>query len=158
MLVRFALRDSALLAFAWGLWWLLAERSAGSGFVADFSGWVVGLMLFVGASVFHEWGHFLGAVLTRSRVKIRHKLTSAFVFSFPAEGNNLGQFVAMSLGGFLATAASILVFYTLLPDAYLATRVARGGAIFLAFLGVTLEVPLLVYGLVKRGVPTQAAV
>lgn len=158
MLLRFALRDLVIFALAIGGWWSLAERSASNGFVADLAGWIVGVLLFACAYLAHEWSHYLGAILAGARVSIGENLASGFLFSFGAEGNTLGQFVAMSIAGFLATAAVIAFFYTQLPDAYLATRVARGGSIFLALLGVTLELPLLLYALVTRSVPKQAAV
>ena len=42
--------------------------------------------------------------------------------------------------------------------AYLASRVARGGTVFLALLGLVLELPLLLYGIAKGDVPSQVAV
>ncbi|HPG24005.1 MAG TPA: hypothetical protein PLW10_00090 [Myxococcota bacterium] len=158
MLIRFALRDGTIFAVALALWWLLAARSAGGDFVADFAGWVTGLLLAVCAYLAHEWSHYLGAVAMGSRVSVGTNLASGFLFRFEAAGNSLAQFVVMSLAGFVATALALAVFYTQLPDAWLASRVARGGAVFLAFLGLTLELPLLLYGLAIRGVPRQVAV
>ncbi len=158
MLYRFIVRDLAIVALATIAWWLLAARSAGTGFVADLSGWIVGLLLFVCAYLAHEWSHYLAALAAGGKAGVGENLASGFLFSFGPEGNTLGTFVAMSLGGFAATGAAIAFFYLGLPDAYLATRVARGGVLFLALLGVTLELPLLIYGLVTRSVPKQAAV
>jgi len=158
LLGRFILRDAVIVGIALGLWWLLAPRSLGAGFVADFSGWVAGLMLGVCAYLAHEWSHYLGAVAMRSKVATGTNLGSGFLFSFDAEENSLAQFVVMSLAGFVATALVVFAFYSFLPDEYLATRIARGSVLFLAFLGITLEVPLLSYGLFTRGVPKQVAV
>ena len=158
MLLRFVIRDLVILAASLGIWQLLAERSAGVGFIADFSGWVAGMMLFACAYLAHEWSHYLGALAMGSRVDVGRKLASGFLFSFPAEGNTLSQFVVMSLAGFAATAAVIVAYTVFLPDAWLASRVARGGALFLAFLGVVLELPLLIKALVTRAVPGEAAV
>lgn len=158
MLARFVARDLIIVSLTIVLWWLLAEKSQGGGAVADLSGWVAGLMMGVCAYLAHEWSHYLGALAAGSRVEIGSHLASGFLFSFPAEGNSLGQFVMMSLAGFVATALSVWAFYSYLPDAYLATRVARGGALFLALLGVTLEFPLLMMALVTKSVPKQAAV
>ena len=158
MLLRFLLRDLSIVALAVAAWWALASRSAHSGFVADFSGWIVGLLVFACAYLAHEWSHYLGAVLTGSRVRVGTNLASGFLFSFGSEGNSLGQFVVMSVSGFIATAIAVAFAYLVLPDAYLATRVARGGVLFLTFLGVVLELPLLLYALVTRSVPRQAAV
>lgn len=158
MLLRFALRDLVIVALATSAWWGLAARSAEAGFVADLSGWIVGILLFACAYLAHEWSHYLGAVASGAAVGIGENLASGFLFSFGSEGNTLSQFVVMSLGGFVATGAAVAFFYLGLPDAYLATRVARGGVLFLALLGVTLELPLLLYALITRSVPKQAAV
>ncbi|MFK7895539.1 MAG: hypothetical protein AB8G23_06865 [Myxococcota bacterium] len=158
MLRRFLIRDLVIVALALGLWWLLAARSADQGFLSDFSGWVAGLMMGACAYLAHEWSHYLGAVAMRSKVSVGENLGSGFLFSFDAEENSLAQFVVMSLSGFLATALVVYAFYAFLPDAYFASRVARGGALFLAFLGLVLETPLLLYGLATRGVPKQVAV
>jgi hypothetical protein len=58
----------------------------------------------------------------------------------------------MSLTGFAATAVVIWIVY-LLPDAWLASRVARGLVLFLTLLAVVLEVPLVIYSLVTNKVP-----
>jgi len=158
MLFRFLLRDSFIFAVALGLWWLLAARSAGEGMVADFAGWTTGLMLGVCAYLAHEWSHYLGAVAMGSTVRTGENLASGFLFSFDAESNTLASFVVMSLAGFVATAAVVFAYYAFLPDAYLASRVARGGALFLAFLGIVLELPLLLAGVFTRSVPRQVAV
>jgi len=158
MLIRFLIRDVMIVGATGLAWWGLAARSAGTGLMADFSGWIVGLLLFACAYLAHEWSHYLGAVAMRSNVLVGTNLGSGFLFSFQPEGNSVAQFVVMSVSGFVATAAAVAFFYYGLPDEYLATRIARGGALFLAFLGVALEVPLLTYGLITRAVPKQVAV
>jgi len=158
VLARFLLRDSIIFLLAFGLWHLLAESSAGRGVVADFTGWVVGLMLGVCAYLAHEWSHYLGALAMGSKVRTGDRLASGFLFSFDAEGNTLASFVVMSVSGFVATAVFVFAYYAFLPDAYLASRVARGGALFLAFLGVVLELPLLMAGIFSRRVPKQVSV
>ena len=158
MLYRFIARDLILVGAALGLWWMLAEGSAGTGMVADLSGWIAGLMMGVCAYLAHEWSHYLAAVAMRSRVQTGTNLASGFLFSFDAEGNRVSQFVVMSLAGFVATAAVLFAFYTYLPEPYLATRIARGSVVFLALLGVTLELPLLLVGVFTKRVPNQVAV
>jgi hypothetical protein len=154
---RLAARDGGIVAFGLGAWWLLAARSAGDGLVADFSGFVAGLALGATAFVLHEWGHLLGAFASASRVRASASLGSPFVFSFSPR-NSLAQFLVMSFTGFAATGAMLWAFYTQLPDAWLASRVARGAALFLAFLGVVLELPLVAVSLYTRATPGAAAV
>ena len=158
MYAKFAVRDGAFIAVAWAVWWLVAESSAGGGWVADLTGFGAGLLVGGTAFVLHEWGHLAGALVSRSVLHLNHDLRAPFIYSFDARKNSLKQFVSMSLGGFVATAVLVISFYLWLPDDLLASRVARGAALFLAFLGVTLEVPLFVVALVTRRVPAVAAV
>lgn len=158
MLKRFLMRDGAIAAVALLVWLGLAPLSAGSAWTADLTGWIAGLLATACAYLAHEWSHYLGAVATGSRVPLADRLSSAFLFRFEAETNTLAQFVVMSLAGFAATAVAVWLFYAWLPDDLLATRIARGGVLFLALLGLVLELPLLLYGLVTGGVPKQVSV
>lgn len=158
MYAKFAARDGLIIAVAWLIWWLAAGYSAGSGLRADFTGFVAGVMLGAVGAVLHEWAHLLAALASRSVLLINHNLRSPFIFSYDSRENSLAQFVIMSSGGFVATAAIVILYYVYLPDALLASRVARGAALFLAFLGVFLELPLLLFALYSRAVPAAAAV
>lgn len=158
MFLRFAIRDFGFVGVAAGIWYLLAGHSTGAGFVSDLSGVVAGLAAGASAYVLHEWGHLLAAFAARSTVTPGARLSSAFVFGFDAERNTLGQFLVMSLGGFVATGLLVFAFYAFLPDDLLASRVARGVVVFLALLTIVLELPLVVWGLVKRGVPAPVDV
>lgn len=156
-LLRYAARDLVVISLAVVAWIFLAPLSAGAGWVADLSGWVAGLLVVASGSVLHEWGHLTAALATRSDLAINDRLGTGFTFRFEPS-NSLRNFVAMSLGGLLTTAALVVATYTVLPDGLLASRVARGGLLFLATLGVVLEMPLLLTGLVKRRTPPAAAV
>ena len=158
MYLRFAARDVSILAISVGLWWLLAERSSGVGVVADFAGVAAGLLLGVCAYLLHEWGHLLGALVTRSRLKVAQSLRAAFIFSFDSKENSLAQFLVMSFSGFAATAAVVWAYYVYLPEGLLATRVARGVVLLLAFGGLAVEFPLVLFALRKRAIPRVAAV
>lgn len=158
MLRRFLIRDASIVGVAGLAWTFLAPISSGSAWFADLAGWISGLLLAVCAYLAHEWSHYLGAVATGSKVPLGDELSSAFLFRFDAESNSLFQFVVMSLAGFVATAVAVWLFYALLPDLWLASRVARGGVLFLSLLGVVLELPLLLYGLAIGGVPKQVSV
>ncbi|MDX2166847.1 MAG: hypothetical protein SF182_07275 [Deltaproteobacteria bacterium] len=143
MFVKLLLRDGLIAAFVVLAWWLAAPWSAGSGPLADVSGALLGVGAFVVVHLAHEWGHVVGARLTRSRIAAPARLSSPFLFSFDSRQNSQRQFVVMSLSGFAVTAAAVYVAYALLPEAWLATRVARGMVVFSAALTVLLEVPLL---------------
>jgi hypothetical protein len=146
-------RDLGIAAVAVGIWIVAAPRSAGAGVVADFTGVVAGLLVGACAYLAHEWGHLLGALASGSVVRRPTSLRSRSLFDFDAKRNSRAQFLAMSFPGFAATALALWVVYALLPSDLLATRVARGAVVFLAFLGLVLEVPLVVYSLVSHKVP-----
>ena len=67
------------------------------------------------ASILHEWGHFLGARLSRSNAPLLEKTFSFFFFNFKDEGNTKSQFLKMSLGGPIANWSLVIAFFFLLP-------------------------------------------
>lgn len=152
MLPKLAVRDLVLVAVAGLLWWGLAGYSGGGGWTADLAG-LVGLPLGLVAYVLHEWGHLAGAVASGSRVRFAGRLSSPFVFSFDSRSNSRRQFLVMSAGGFIMTGAAVWAVYALLPDGLLASRVARGTVLFLALLGVVVELPLVFLALGRRKLP-----
>ena len=158
MYAKFAIRDGVFVTVALLVWWLAAESSAGTGLLADFTGVVAGVLFGLSGALLHEWGHLLAALAAGSVLQANENLASPFSFSFDPRQNSLAQFVVMSVGGLGVTALLVIGFYVYLPDGLLASRVARGVVLFLAFLGVTLEVPLLLFALGTRGVPAVAAV
>jgi hypothetical protein len=145
-------RDLGILTVSALAWWLAAPLSAGSGALSDIAGVLLGALFGASAFLVHEWGHLVGALATRSAIQAPAALTSPFVFTFESRKNTRRQFLAMSLTGFAATAVVIWIVY-LLPDAWLASRVARGLVLFLTLLTIVLEVPLVVYSLVTNKVP-----
>ena len=73
--------------------------------------------------------------------------------------SSAGEGATADLSGWIpGSTMGVFAFYTYLRDSYLATRIARGGALFLALLGVALEVPLLLTGILTKKVPKQVAV
>lgn len=153
MFTKLAVRDVLILALGVVLWQVAAHWSAADTMLGDFSGLVVGLVLGIGGYLLHEWGHLTGALLTGSRVEAPASLKTGFLFSFDSQQNDLRQFLVMSFSGFAATALVVWAFYSFLPDGLLASRVARGVALVGAFLTVFIELPLVGYALLGRGLP-----
>lgn len=153
MFVRLALRDLAIVSAVAVAWIALGDLSAGPGVVADLLGVVLGLALVAVCYAGHEWGHLGGALATRSVVLAPERLSALSLFSFDSKRNTRSQFLAMSFAGFAMTGVALVLVYGLLPGDWLATRVARGGVALLAGLAVVLEVPLVVYALVRPTLP-----
>jgi hypothetical protein len=153
MYARLFARDLAIVAAIGVLWSAAAGSSAGTGPVADLSGLLAGVALGACALPLHEWGHFLGAVASRSAISPATSLRRVFAFSFDSRGNSRRQFLAMSIGGWLGTAVAVWVAYGLLPSELLATRVARGMALLSVLLVAVTEVPLLLGALWTGRIP-----
>jgi hypothetical protein len=111
----------------------------------------------VGATIcaynLHEWGHLIGAHLTRSVYVPARRLISPFLFSYDAEGNTRRQFLIMSLGGFAATALFVVAFLLWMPQDQQAGRIALRGALVLAGLTVVIELPIFFRALLGNTVP-----
>lgn len=148
-----AARDALLVAIALLAWGTLSSYSAGSGPVADFAGVVLGGGLAFCAYTAHEWGHILGGLLGRSVMRPGDSLTSFSNFVYDSKQNNRPQFLLMSIMGFIPTGIAVWLFFTQLPEAELATHVARGIVLFLVLLGVVLELPLVIWALVRKDLP-----
>lgn len=157
MIGKFVLRDSGIVALAVAAWWALAGVSAGDGPAADAAGVVCGGLGGAVAFVLHEWGHLVAGLAAGGTFPVASDLKSPFLFDIDPD-NGIRQFTIMSLGGFAVTAVGIVVVYTLLPDALLATRVARGVVVFLALLTLVLEVPLLLFTIWSGEIPEVASV
>jgi len=153
MFVKLAIRDAVVVIVAMGLWLWLSAFSLGMGMLSDFTGVVAGVALAACAYIFHEWGHLMGAFAAGGVVHPPASLKSAYIFSFDRKKNTRGQFLVMSAGGFIATGVALWAVYTFIPDDELASRVARGGVLFLVFLGVSLELPLVGWSLLSSELP-----
>lgn len=153
MLWKLALRDTGILTVASLLYLLLAPLSAGAGMLGDFTGIVAGLAVGLATFLLHEWGHLLGALGSRSNVRLPERLGSIYLFSYDSRRNSRRQFVIMSLSGFAVTGVAVWAAYAWLPDGQLATRVGRGAVLVLAFFTVVLEVPLLLWSLARPTLP-----
>ncbi len=149
MFSKIAVRDALLLVVVALLWTFVAPLSAGGGALADLSGLLVGLAVGVATFLLHEWGHLLGGLASGSEVRAPKSLRSAYLFSFDTKANSRRQFLIMSVGGFIVTGAAIWLAYFVMPGELLATRVARGAIVFLASLTVFIEIPLVLFSLVR---------
>lgn len=152
MFRRFAIRDLTILLGTVGLWWLSLETHAHSTLASVLS-IGAGLGAAVCAYNLHEWGHLIGAHLTRSVYVPAKRLISPFLFSYDAERNTRRQFLVMSLAGFVATALFVAGFVLWMPQDQQAGRIALRGALILAGLTVLIEFPIFFRALFGNKVP-----
>lgn len=112
-LARQALTHGAVFALlVFGATALQDREQAGSGgaslYLAESLAFLIGLAL---SHIIHEWGHFLGAVLSGAMLTVREKVSPLFFdFEFPA--NTPRQFLWMSAGG-LSGNLVLLLFLSL---------------------------------------------
>lgn len=150
---QLALRDATLVLLALLAWYFLSSYSAGADAWADFAGVVLGAGLGFCAYTAHEWGHILGGYLSRSVMRPGTSITSFSNFVYDSQKNSRPQFLLMSIMGFIPTGIAVWLFYSYLPEGELATHVARGIVLFLVLLGVVLELPLVIWALVRKDLP-----
>jgi hypothetical protein len=153
MFAKLLARDLTIVALAALLWRVAAAASATPGFAGDLAGVLAGATLGACAYLLHEWGHLAGALLAGSSVRPGRSLASGFLFSFDSRANTRRQFLALSLGGWSATALALGLAYARLPDDLFATRVARGVVDANVLLVILLEVPLVAWSLWTGRVP-----
>lgn len=115
---------------------------------------VAGALTALSSYLAHEWGHLIGAWLGGATVEVADRPSSVFLFRFDTERSGRRDFLAMSLGGFVASALSVAFLVVALPLEG-AAGTAGWIALALAALGVlatlVLEVP--VAWRVARGAP-----
>jgi len=137
----FAARDLTILLGTVAAWWLSLSMDAGTTLANVFA-----VSAGVGAAIcafnLHEWGHLIGAHLTRSVYTPAKRLISPFLFSYDENRNSRRQFLIMSLAGFAATALFVAAFLLWMPQDQLAGRIALRVALVLAGLTVVIEFPI----------------
>lgn len=152
MFRRFVIRDVTILLGTVAAWWLSLTVESGTRLASGLS--IAGG---VGAAVcaynLHEWGHLIGAHLTRSVYVPARRIFSPFLFSYDDQENTREQFLIMSLAGFLATALFVVGFVLWMPQDQQAGRIALRSALVLAGLTVVIELPIFFRALLGNKVP-----
>ncbi|MGH8461547.1 MAG: hypothetical protein ACRESS_08085 [Stenotrophobium sp.] len=135
-------RDGLLIAATAALWMYTLNLGTALGVWPVTLNILTGLMTVLIGYLLHEWGHLIGAWFSGSAVHLpQGALSSPFLFRFDTGLNNRRQFLAMSAGGFIASAAVVVALLLALPAGRLASHVA----LVLTLLGVlatfVLEIP-----------------
>ncbi|MGH0035778.1 MAG: hypothetical protein ACQGVK_12200 [Myxococcota bacterium] len=158
MRLKLALRDVTILLFALFFWRLESDLRGGDpNAAATCVAVVAGVATVLCGYLAHEWGHLAGGWLSRAVVHHPRSLLAVFLFRFDADRNGRGQFLAMSLGGFAASAVVVALLLEILPRDSLAGRLALTLTLLGVVATVILELPA--FWRVARGapIPTGAA-
>ena len=131
------IKDLAVVFAAVSLWaaadtWYVVTGMWLAQIIAVGDAILVGLLL---SSLFHEWGHYAGAVFGKSEVcRVTPKGLSLFRFNFDYAANNHQQFHWMTYGGHIFHWAILLIIFIALPMDSLG-RISLVGALvgFIAF-------------------------
>ena len=148
---RMLTRDVLLLLLAALAWRADAALRGQPGALAALVAVAAGALAAIAVYLAHEWGHWLAARAAGSRVHYPARVTSTFLFFFDVGANDRRQFLAMSLGGFAASAIALPVLFESVPAGALSSWVAIGLAG--AGLVATLATELPPFWRVMRGAP-----
>ena len=117
-----ARRDLAILALTIVVWRLdAAVRGGGSEWV---TAPLAGTLTAICGYLFHEWGHFAGAMISKSDLRLPERASEIFLFNFDSDRNDARQFTTMSSCGFLASAISVVFLLLVLPRETLAAHIS----------------------------------
>jgi hypothetical protein len=147
-----AVRDSLLVVLAVVLWRYTLQAGPAQGFGGVVLHLATGLMTVLCGFFLHEWGHLVGAWIAGAAFVLPASVVETpFLFRFNNVRNSVGQFTAMSMGGFIASIVFVAGLPLALPQGLLASIVAEG----ITALGVLATLVIEVPGLVKvmRGAP-----
>ncbi len=84
-------------------------RAAGSSSTGDvWLGVLSGALVTLVAFIAHEWGHLAGALRSGGIARPPRTLASVFLFEFDQKASTREQFLAMSVGGYLASILAVI--------------------------------------------------
>jgi hypothetical protein len=106
------------------------------------------------AGVFHEWGHFIGARVSKSYSPIVPKPGGALMFGFDNSRNTSQQFLTMSIAGSAGNWLLVILAAVLLPIDNIA-RVALLATVFGRAIGVLIFEGPIMLGVMNGGEPKE---
>jgi hypothetical protein len=116
-------------------------------------GVLAGVLVAVAGFITHEWGHLTGSLLTKSAVHYPQTALSPLLFHFDTKRNNRAQFLAMSWGGYLATAIATAIVVAIVDARAWSGRVALVLTVGGMIVTLVAEVPTTVRVLLGRPLP-----
>jgi hypothetical protein len=121
---RMLARDLLIVALTWFVWRTDALLRIETGLVPTGVAVLAGILAALCAYLAHEWGHLLAAKASGATVHYPPRIASTFLFFFDVSQSDARQFLAMSLGGFAASAVALPLLVLALPADTLSTWVA----------------------------------
>ena len=141
---RFLLRDVLFTLGISALWLIESLWAPDPGVLQVAFGISLGLLTLVLGALIHEWGHLAGALLTGSVVEYPPGWIGKLLFDFDVTRNDRRQFLAMSLGGYLAAIAILMLYALCLPFDHLAGQVSLVGMMLGTIAILAIEGPITV--------------
>jgi hypothetical protein len=116
-------------------------------------GVIAGVLVAVAGFIGHEWGHLAGSLLTKSAVHYPQTALSPLLFHFDTKRNDRAQFLAMSWGGYIATALGTALVVAIVDARAWSGRVALVLTVGGMIVTLVAEVPTTVRVLLGRPLP-----
>jgi hypothetical protein len=136
-----AIRDAALFGVTLLAWQMDASVRSVGGLVPLLTASLAGLLTATCGYLFHEWGHLAAALASGSEVRPARSAREIFLFSFDVGRNEPRQFLAMSCGGFAASAIAVVFLWAVLPLSALAGKIALALVVLGVVATAVLELP-----------------
>lgn len=112
---RLIARDLAVVAATLLAWSADTTLRGREGALPVAVGVAAGVLAALSGFLAHEWGHLAGSLLSGSRVHYPGRLLAPLLFHFDAAENDRRQFLWMSIGGYAATLAMVVLYLAILP-------------------------------------------
>lgn len=144
-------RDLLVLTLAWNALQWARDLQAGDSTWTWPAAIAAALLLALAGYLVHEWGHLIGALVSRASVILPPGINEAFLFRWDTRRNNRRQFFWMASGGFVASLLTVTGYLLWLDWAWWPDRLA----LILTALGVlaTLIIEVPEFWRVARGGP-----
>lgn len=161
MIWKLLLRDLSLVGVTIALWTVEATERGNDSLKSILLSIAVAAMTVLCGYLAHEWGHLLGTRLSNGVFHLPPRVLTVFLFKFDPEQNNRSQFLAMGMGGFIASAIVVVLYLLVLPLDALSGRVALAITILGVAATFILEVPPFVKvfrgGAIPRGIAYESS-
>lgn len=139
--VKLLLRDLVLIVITVVVWNLSRTLEAAQSPAMWPVSLLGGVLIALCGYLLHEWGHLIGAMVSRSRVELPERVSAVFLFKFDTGLNSRAQFLSMSIGGFIASGIVVAALFSLLSFDLWVNRTALALTVLGVLATAILELP-----------------